>query len=111
VSPAVRDEGGVLTQGLDELEIQCLPSDLIANIEVSVDGLVDYNDTISVSDLSLPETITVLSDPESVVAKVEPPRLEEELEALEEELVEVSAEPELLTEAEEEAAPEEEGEE
>lgn len=110
VSPAVRDEGGVLTQGLDELEIECLPSDLIANVEVAIDGLLNYNDTISVSDLSLPDTITILSDPDSVVAKVEPPRLEEELEALEEEMVEVSVEPELLTEAEEEAAPVEEGE-
>ena len=102
VSPAVRDQGGVLTQGLDELDIECLPTDLIASIEVNIDGMVELNDTISVSDLTVPDTITVLSDPESMVAKVEPPRKTEEMEALEEgEALEVSAEPEVITEARE----------
>jgi large subunit ribosomal protein L25 len=101
-APGVRDLAGILTQGLDELEIECLPGDLIASIEISVEGLVAFNDTISVSDLEIPDTITVLSDPDSMVAKIEPPRL---VEAEEEELPEgagaVSAEPEVLTEARE----------
>ena len=32
VSPAVKDLGGILVQGLNEIEIECLPSDLIADI-------------------------------------------------------------------------------
>lgn len=112
--PAVTEEGGILTQGLDELEIECLPSELIASIEVDVSGLVEINDTISVSDLQVPGSITVLAEPESMVAKIEPPRREEELEALEEELVEVpiSMEPEMVSDAEEEeeVPPAEEGE-
>lgn len=105
VSPAVKDQGGILTQGMDEIEIECLPSDLISAIEVNVEGLVEYNDSISVSDLVIPGSITVLSDPDSMVVKVEPPRLEEEVaEAeLEEGVEEVSAEPEVLTAAKEEA--------
>jgi len=104
VSPAVKDQGGILTQGMDEVEIECLPSDLISAIEVNIDGLVEYNDSISVSDLIIPSSITVLSDPDSMVVKVEPPRLEEEVEEeeLEEGLEEVSAEPEVLTAAKEE---------
>lgn len=100
-SPAVKEHGGILTQGLDELEIECLPSNLISSIEVDISGLVDINDTISVSDLSVPSTITVLAEPESMVAKIEPPRKAEELEALDEEGMEVpvSAEPEVLTES------------
>jgi len=102
--PGVTEEGGILTQGLDELEIECVPSELIASIEVDVSGLVEINDTISVSDLDVPGTITVIAEPESMVAKIEPPRREEELEALEEELIEapVSMEPEMVSEAEEE---------
>ena len=102
VAPAVRDEGGILTQGLDELEIECLPSDLIAAIEVNLESLVDFHNSISVSDLVVPRSITILSDPESMVAKVEPPRLvEEEAEEVLEEEELISAEPEVLTEAKE----------
>jgi len=99
VAPGARDKGGVLTQGLDQVDIECLPSELISTIEVNVEGLLDFNDSISVSDLTLPEAITVLSDPDSMVAKIEAPRMAEELEAWEEEGEElpVSAEPEVLT--------------
>jgi large subunit ribosomal protein L25 len=93
VSPAVRDLDGILTQGLDQIEIECLPGDLIASIEVDISSLTELNDTITVSDLKTPETLTVLSDPDSVVVKIEPPRLAEEVE---EEEAEVSAEPEVV---------------
>lgn len=96
-APAVKEHGGVLTQGLDELEVECLPGDLINSVEVSIEELYELNDTIIVADLSLPDTLTILSEPESMVAKIEPPRLiEEEEEEAEEELV-TSAEPEVLT--------------
>ena len=102
-SPAVKDQGGILTQGMDVIEIECLPADLISAIEVNIEGLVEFNDSISVSDLVVPSSITVLSDPDSMVVKVEPPRLEEEEEEeIEEGLEEVSAEPEVLTAAKEE---------
>ena len=103
VAPAVSNLGGVLTQGLDQLEVECLPGDLVAQILVNVEGLVELNDSISVADLQVPDGITVLADPESMVAKVEPPRLVETLEALDEEEMEegVSAEPEVITEAKE----------
>jgi len=106
-SPAVQEMGAILTQGLDELEIECLPGDLISSMEVSVEGLVEFNDTVSVSDLAVPDTVTVLSDPESMVAKVEPPQLPEEEEEEEEEELLVGAEPEVITEAKEEGEAEE----
>ena len=99
VAPAVKDQGGILTQGLDELEIECLPKDLISAIEVNVEELVEYNDAVIVADLKVPSSITILSDLDSMVVKVEPPRKEEEVEVVEEEEVEVTAEPEVLTEA------------
>jgi large subunit ribosomal protein L25 len=102
VAPAVKDEGGILTQGLDELEIECLPNDLISAIEVNVEGLINFNDSISVSDLTVPSSITILSDPDSMVAKVEPPRMvEEEEEEIEEEVEVGVTEPEVLTAAKE----------
>ena len=100
VPPAVKDLGGILVQGLTEVEIECLPSDLIAAIEVNIEGLAAIDDMITVADLSVPTTVTVLSEPESMVAKIEPPRIIEEVEEEEEE-VPVDAEPEVITGAKE----------
>ena len=98
-APAVINLGGVLTQGLDQLDIECLPGDLVSEILVNIEGLEELNDSILVSDLQVPDTITVLSDPDSMVIKIEPPRLIETLEALDDEGEEEdSAEPEVITE-------------
>jgi large subunit ribosomal protein L25 len=99
VSLAVKNLGGILTHGLNELEIECLPSDLISAIEVDISALTDLNSIISVADLHLPASITILSDPESMVAKIEPPRVTAEGE--EETSLLTSAEPEVLTAARE----------
>ena len=107
-SPAV-ELGGIMTQGLDALEIECLPTDLISAIPVSVDGLENFNDSILVADLKVPSSITVLSDPDSMIVKIEPPRLEEEIFDEELEEGEVSVEPEIAgAETEEEEEKEEE---
>jgi large subunit ribosomal protein L25 len=92
VSPAVKELGGILVHGLSEVEIECLPGDLVSSIEVNIEGLAELNDMLTIADLIVPDTITLLSDPESMVAKVEPPRVEEVLEE-----APVSAEPEVLT--------------
>ena len=106
-SPAVINEGGILTQGLDQLDIECLPGDLISTIEVNVEGLLEFNDSILVSALQVPDTVTVLSDPESMVAKIEAPRKAEELEALDEDVEVDGAEPEVITEAQDDEEEEE----
>lgn len=98
VAPAVRDQGGILIHGLDYVEIECLPSDLISAIKVDVSSLVGLHDAISVADLEVPDSFTIFSDPESMIVKIEPPRkVEEEEVEEEEEEVPVSAEPEVLT--------------
>lgn len=96
VSPAVK-EGGILTQGLDAIDVECLPADLISAIAVDISGLEEFNDTISVSDLIVPSSIKILSDPESMVIKIEPPRLiVEEEDELDEALPEDGAEVEVI---------------
>ncbi|MBI1881442.1 MAG: 50S ribosomal protein L25 [Chloroflexi bacterium] len=104
ISAAVKDLGGILVQGLAEVEIECLPSDLIAAIEVNIETLAEIDDMITVADLKVPSTISILSEPESMVAKIEPPRVEE---AVEGEETAVSAEPEVITAAKEKAKEEE----
>jgi large subunit ribosomal protein L25 len=95
VSPAVKDLGGILVHGMAEVEIECLPADLLAAIEVDVTGLAEIEAMLTVADLKVPSTITILSDPESMVAKIEAPSVAAEV--LEEEEAAVSAEPEVIT--------------
>jgi large subunit ribosomal protein L25 len=94
ISAAVKDLNGILLQGLNEVEIECLPADLVAAIAVNIESLATFDDIITVADLTVPSTITILSDPESMVAKVEAPRTDEMVEAAD---MSVSVEPEVLT--------------
>lgn len=101
-APAAKREG-VLVQGLDTLTIECLPGDLMSVLEVDISHLDDYNAAVLVSDLTLPDTVTVLSDPDSLIAKVEPPRKVEEVEAVEEPVEAEEVEPDAARAVEEEA--------
>ncbi|MFN8458882.1 MAG: 50S ribosomal protein L25 [Anaerolineae bacterium] len=97
VAPAVRDHAGTLVHGLTEVEIECLPADLISGVAVNIETLATFDDIITVADLKVPSTIAILTDPDTMVAKVEPPRVEEVLE----EAAPTGAEPEVLTGAKE----------
>lgn len=79
VSKAVKDEGGILTPHMNEIEVKCLPADLIHEIEVSVEPLVDFNTYIRVKDLAVPSTLTVLNESGDVVINAVLPRVEEEI--------------------------------
>ncbi len=81
-----------------------MPADLPSALEVDLSSLAEFNDLVAVADLQVPSSVTILSDPESVIARIEAPRMVEEEEEVLEEEIEVSAEPELVgkEEAEEE---------
>jgi len=68
--------GGILQQGLREVQVSCLPGDIPPGVTVSLDGLT-VGDTITVQDLQLPESVTVLSEPDAMVATVVAQRAEE----------------------------------
>lgn len=87
-SPLVIEEEGSQIINRDNLEVECLPNDLVDHIEVDVSKITDFEKNIKVSDVKVPDTFEVLSDPDEVVVLIQPPRSEEELEALEEEVVE-----------------------
>lgn len=70
VSPAAALNEGVLTYGNDSVEIECLPGDLIDSLVVDLTRLVKVGDAVHVSDLQVPETVKVLSNPEDLVVRV-----------------------------------------
>ncbi len=79
-SPAVELGGAILFTSLDHLKVRGLPGDLPHQIEVDLAPLVDLESTIHVGDLTVDEKVTVLNDPDDLVAKVTPPREEEVIE-------------------------------
>lgn len=81
-SPAVKNEGGILVKVLHELEVRALPRDLPHEIAVDVARLEAIGSKIHVKDVALPKGVATLAEPDEVVALVEPPRSEAELEEL-----------------------------
>ena len=76
VPVGVKVQGGVLDFITRELEIECLPTDIPEKIEVDVSHL-ELGKHLRVSDLTLPAKLTVLTEPEVVIAHVVVPRAEE----------------------------------
>jgi large subunit ribosomal protein L25 len=110
-APAVGVYHGILLQNLNAVTVECLPTDVPPQIEVDVSGLEEIDDAIHLKDLDIDPDVTLLVDPEMVVAKVAPPRIEEVEEVAEEVEEEVAAEEVEEAEAEEEKPEEEAAEE
>lgn len=70
-SKAVKELGANLTKTLQELEIECLPADLPSHIDVPLDKLASIGDMIRVSELTIPNGVTVQNSPDTVIATVE----------------------------------------
>jgi len=100
-------EGGVLSQILTTIDVNCLPTSVPDNILVDISNM-ELNSNMTVADIvNIPEGVEILSDPESTIATLAPPKEEEEP------VVEDLEEGEELLEGEEpadgEAPPTEEG--
>jgi len=74
--------GGILLHNIDEVEIECLPGDLLRQIDVDISGLQEIDDAIHVKDLKVSAAIKILRDPDEVVVKILPPAKEEVEEAV-----------------------------
>jgi len=108
-APAVSVYHGILLQSVNTIAMEGLPTDLPPQIEVDVSGLEEIDDAIHVKDLDVSPDVTLMVDPELVVAKVAAPRLVEEEEVEEEaEVPEEEAEEEKAEEEAEEKEKEKE---
>ena len=72
-APAVRLMDGVLNQALQSLQVESFPLDVPQFVEVDISPLEDFERSIHVSDISLGDKVTVLNDPEELVARVNAP--------------------------------------
>lgn len=87
-APAVRELEGTLSTPHDAVHVEAFPQDLVHEIEIDISSLKTFEDAIHIKDIVPPKGITILTDPEEMVVTVHPPRSEEELAALEEEVKE-----------------------
>ena len=72
--------GGVLTQALTEINVEALPLDVPAMVEFDVGGL-NIGESAQLGQISLPEGVTLIDDPETTLASVTQPTRVEEPEA------------------------------
>ena len=77
-SPGARESGGTVIQQLREVNVEALPLEIPSEIEVDLSQLTDPSGTIRVSDLVLGANVTLLTDSEEVVARIEVLRVVEE---------------------------------
>lgn len=64
----------LVLKSLDHISVEALPGDLIDVVEVDASSLAEAGDRLHVSDIKLPSTITIKTEPEQVVATVETPK-------------------------------------
>ncbi len=84
VAPAVKEQDGTLVHPHESIEVKCLPKYLVGHIEIDISRLATFDDAIYVKDILVPVGMTILDDPDIIIAKVTPPLTEEQLEAMEE---------------------------
>ncbi len=85
----VLEEGGVLNQPINELEIQCLPGDIPETIEIDISEL-KIGDNIAAGSIDLDQKLTLVTSEDSVIVSVTHAmrEIEPEIEETDEELLE-----------------------
>jgi large subunit ribosomal protein L25 len=69
-APAMRGKGRLLSRGISELKIECLPDKVPPQIEVDISVLQELEQGLYVKDIILDPEITVHADPQQLVVKV-----------------------------------------
>ena len=91
-APGVK-QGGVLEHIIRELRIEALPTDIPGSLQHDVSGM-EIGDTLTLAEIAPPAKVTLVDDPETVIATVTPPRLQAQAE------IEIEQETELVAEGE-----------
>lgn len=69
-APAVARKEGLLLHGIDHVQVRALPTDLPSLLEADISNLTAVDDAIHVSDLSIPDKVTLLTGSDELVAKI-----------------------------------------
>ena len=70
-SPGAQATGGAVAQVLYVLDVEALPLEIPNEIEIDLTQLVETNSVVRAADISLPPAVTLLTDPEALVVRVD----------------------------------------
>ena len=73
-APGAVRSGGYVSQQVFDVQISALPLEMPAQIEMDLSAMTDANSVLRTGDIILPSGVTLLSDPEEMVARIEVPR-------------------------------------
>jgi large subunit ribosomal protein L25 len=62
ISPAVKNNLGILVNALDSIDVKCQLNKLQAEIQIDISTLKEPGQTITVEDITLPEGMTLVND-------------------------------------------------
>lgn len=62
ISPAVKNNLGVLIEVMDSIEVRCKVNDLIPSIKVDISGLEHPGQSISIDELEIPKNISLINE-------------------------------------------------
>lgn len=68
-SPIVKAGDADLLTVVHAIRVECLPGDIPESITVDISGLVSIDDAVRVSELTFPDGVTVMADPEELIVK------------------------------------------
>ncbi|MDH4269794.1 MAG: 50S ribosomal protein L25 [Dehalococcoidia bacterium] len=102
-APALKSKTNMLDHELGTFTVECLPAKIPSSIEVDISSLTELDQAIRVKDITLDKDITVLNNPDLVVAKISLRPVEKVEEKVVEAVVEAEAEAEAAAEVAEEA--------
>lgn len=77
-SEAVKLHGGTLLHPISHVRVRALPDHLPKSLSYDITGLATFDDVIHLRDVEIPADVQLLTDPDEIVARVQPPRVEEE---------------------------------
>ena len=75
-APGVK-AGGILQHMMRSVTVSCLPTNMPDRLEADISGL-NMGDQVAVADLEAPEGVQIVSEPDSAIASVIAPTIEEE---------------------------------
>ena len=73
-APGAARSGGYVSQQVFDVQVSALPLEMPAQIEMDLSALTDPNSVLRTGDIALPGGVTLLTDPEEMLARIEVPR-------------------------------------
>lgn len=77
-APITRQKEYILVQEMDSLSVECLPADMPNQATLDLAVLTEPDHSLKVSDIDLGDAVTVINDPDQVIARISMLRLAEE---------------------------------